>query len=101
MSAQAFIWDALLFMAKVELELTSDADMHLFFEKGMRVFYIPKRYSKAYNKYLKPYDPKKEPKDIMYIYISPNFFQQVDLNGWILKLLIQINMAVIVRMVVF
>ena len=31
----------------------------------------------------------------------PNFFQQVDLNGKILKSLIQINMAAIVQMVVF
>ena len=36
-------------MTKVELELISDADMYLFFEKGMRgrVSYISERYSKA------------------------------------------------------
>ena len=34
-------------MTKVELELISDADMYLFFEKGMRggVSYISKRYN--------------------------------------------------------
>ena len=49
---------------KFELELVSDADMYLFFEKGMRggVSYISKRYSKANKKYLKSYDPKQEPK---------------------------------------
>ena len=30
-------------------------------------FYISKRYYKANNKYLKPYEPKQEPKDITYL----------------------------------
>ena len=48
--------------SKIELEPISDADMYLFFEKGMRggVSYISKRYSKANNKYLKSYNPKQE-----------------------------------------
>ena len=39
--------DAILIITKVELELISDADMYLFFEKGMRggVSYIFKRYN--------------------------------------------------------
>ena len=39
------------------------------FEKGMKggVFYISKRYSKANKKYLKSYDPKQEPKHIIYL----------------------------------
>ena len=45
---------------KIGLELIKDADMYLFFEKGMRggVLYISKRCSQASNKYLKSYDPK-------------------------------------------
>ena len=59
-------WDAMLSMIKVELELISDRDTHLSFEKGMRggVSYTSKRYSKANNKYLKSYDPKLESKHI-------------------------------------
>ena len=60
----------MLNMAKVELELISDADMYLLFEKGMRgrVSHISKRYSKANNKHLKSYGPNQE-------------LKQVDLNG--------------------
>ena len=57
------------FLTKVELELISDADLYLFFEKGMRsgVSYISKRYSKANNKYVKSYDPKQKSKHVMYL----------------------------------
>ena len=62
----------MLNMAEVELELISDADMYLLFEKGMRggVSYISKRYSKANKKYLKFYDPKQESK---HIYLAGKF----------------------------
>ena len=42
-------------MTKVELKLAADADMYLFFEKGMRdgISYISERYSKANKMYLK------------------------------------------------
>ena len=64
LSTPALSWDVMLNMKKVQLELISDADMYLFFEKGMggRVSYISKRYSKANNKYMKSYDPKQESK---------------------------------------
>ena len=54
----------MLNMTQVELELISDPDMYIFFEKGMRdgVSYISNRYGKANNKHLKSYDPKQEPK---------------------------------------
>ena len=44
----------------VELELISDADKYLFFEKGVRggASYISKRYRKFSNKYFKSYDSK-------------------------------------------
>ena len=34
-SALALSWDVMLNVTKVEFELNSDADMYLFFEKGM------------------------------------------------------------------
>ena len=43
LSASALISDAMLNMKKVELELISDADLHLFFEKGMRFANITRR----------------------------------------------------------
>ena len=44
--------DGMLKMTKIELDLISDIDMHLFIEKGMTggISYIAKRYSKANNK---------------------------------------------------
>ena len=48
----------MLNIEKFELELISDADIYLFFEKDITggVSYISKRYSEGNNKYLKPYD---------------------------------------------
>ena len=73
LSAPDLSWDAMLDMKKVYLELISDVDMYLFFEKGMRdrVSYISKTYSKANNKYLKSYDPKQE---LKHIYLEANNF---------------------------
>ena len=66
LSAPALSWDVILNITKVELELISNPDMFMFFEKGMRggVSYISNRYSKASNKYLKSCDPKQESKHI-------------------------------------
>ena len=49
LSAPALSWDAMLNMTKIRLELISDPDMCIFFEKGMRgeISYISNRYSKA------------------------------------------------------
>ena len=57
-------WDAMPNMTKVGLELITDADMYMFFDKGLRVgvSHISNRYSKANNKCLKYYDPKQESK---------------------------------------
>ena len=43
------IWDAMLKITRIKLELISDVDMHLFIEKGMRgsFSYISKRHSKV------------------------------------------------------
>ena len=69
MSAPALSWDVMINMTKVELELITDPDMYVFFEKGMEggVSYISNRYNKANNKYLKSYDPKQESKHITYL----------------------------------
>ena len=69
LNALALMWDAMLNMAKVEFELISDLDMHIFFEKGMRggVYYTSDRYSKAINKYLKSYNPKQQSSDIIFL----------------------------------
>ena len=67
LSAPALSWDAMLNMTKIKLELISDPDMYLFFEKGMRgrVSYIANRYSKTNNNYLKSYDQSKN-RNIIY-----------------------------------
>ena len=65
LSVSALSWDAMLKMIKVELEIISDAEMYLFFEKDMKsgACYISN--SKANNKYSKSYDPKQESKHII------------------------------------
>ena len=59
----------MLKMTEIELELTSDIDMHLFIEKGMKggISHIAKRYSKANSKYMKSYDPNKPSAYIQYV----------------------------------
>ena len=49
LSTPALIWDAMLNMSKIKLELIWDPGMYIFFEKGMGggVSYISNRYSKA------------------------------------------------------
>ena len=58
----------MLKMTKIELDLISDIDMHLFIEKGMRggISYIAKRHSITKNKYMKYYESSKESKYIPY-----------------------------------
>ena len=65
-------WDSMLKMTKIELELISDIDMHLFIEKGMigGISYIAKQHSKENNKYMECYDSSKESKYITYL--DPN-----------------------------
>ena len=75
--APALSWDVMFNMTKIKLDLISDSDMYIFFEKGMRggVSYISNRYSKAKNKYLKSHDPKQKSKYIV------SYYQQVASNG--------------------
>ena len=69
LSTPALSWDAMLNMTKVELELNTDPDVYIFFEKGLTrgVSYIFNRFSKTNNKYLISYDPKQESKEIIYL----------------------------------
>ena len=52
---------AMLKMTKIKLELITDPDIYIFFEKGTRggISYISNRYSKANNRYLKSFDPNQ------------------------------------------
>ena len=61
LSAATLSWNEMLNMTKTKLELISDPDMCIFFEKCMTdgVSYISDRYSKANNRYLKSYNPKQ------------------------------------------
>ena len=54
-------------ISAIKLDLTSDIDMHLFIEKGMRgdISYIFKRYSEANSKYMNYYGISEESKFIM------------------------------------
>ena len=60
LSGPTLSWDAMFNMTKIKLELISDPEMYIFFEKGMRsvVSHISNRYSKASNTYLKSYGSK-------------------------------------------
>ena len=53
LSSAALRWDAMLNITEVKLEIISDLDMYIFFEKGMSggVSYISNIYSKASNKH--------------------------------------------------
>ena len=65
----ALSWDAVFNMAQFKLELISDLDLYILFEKDMGggVSYISNRYNKANNKYLQSYDAKQESKHIIYL----------------------------------
>ncbi|XP_077983947.1 uncharacterized protein LOC144438679 [Glandiceps talaboti] len=68
-SAPGLSWDACLKMTKINLELLTDIDMHLFIEKGLRggISYISAGHAKANNPYMKDHDPTQESKYIMYL----------------------------------
>ena len=63
-------WDALLKYSKINLELFTDPDKLLLFEKGIRglISMISNRYGKANNKYIeKNYDPMSPSKYLAYL----------------------------------
>ena len=69
-------------MTGVRLKKIVDLDMHLIIEKGLRggISYIAKRYSKANDKYMKNYDPKKPSKYISYL--DMNILYGWAMNGY-------------------
>jgi hypothetical protein len=61
-------WDAMLKHTQVRLEQITDADMYMFFEKGIRggMSKSVLRYAKANNPYMNDFNPKDESSYLMY-----------------------------------
>ena len=68
-TAPGLAWDACLKMTGVQLELLSDVNMLLMFEKGIRggISIISNRYGEANNKYMKGFNKNKLSKYLMYL----------------------------------
>ena len=77
-TAPSLAMDAMLKMTEVELELLTDVDMYLFFEKGIRggVGTITKRYGCANDKYMGDQDDRSKPTKFI-TYLDAN-----NLYGW-------------------
>ena len=69
LSEPGLSWDEMPKITKTNIELIPDPDMYIFLEKATRggISYFSNRYSKANNKYIKYYDPKQEPRHIIYL----------------------------------
>ena len=76
-TAPGLPWDACLKLTKQELQLLTDYDMLMMFEKGIRggISHISKRYAEANNKYMKNYN-KTQPSTYIQ-YLDAN-----NLSGW-------------------
>ena len=79
-SSPELSWDVMLKVPGVGLEKFFDNAMFLFIEKGLRggVLRIYRRFSKANNKYMKNYDPRKPRKYIM-------SFDANNLYRWVMR----------------
>ena len=69
LTAPGLSWDAMLRVTGIKLELLTDSDLLMMFEKGTRggVSMISNRYSEANNKYMDSYDDTKPSKYIQYL----------------------------------
>ena len=76
-TAPGLAWDACLKLTKQELQLLTDYDRFMIFEKGIRggISHISKRYAEANNKYMKDFDETKPSTFIQY-------FDANNLYGW-------------------
>ena len=76
-TAPGLAWDACLKITGVTLELLTDVNMLLMFEKGIRggISIISNRYGEANNKYMKDFNKNKPSKFTMY-------FDANNLYGW-------------------
>lgn len=85
-SAPGMSWDALLKKTKVQLELLTDIDMHLFSEKGLRggVCMASKRFAKANNPMCPDYDNTMPTNWIMYLDAN-------NLYGWAMSQLLPVG----------
>ena len=72
-TAPGLAWDACLKMTNIDLELLSDNDMLLMFEKGIRggISIISNRYGEANNKYMRKGFNKNKPSKYL-IYLDAN-----------------------------
>ena len=68
-TAPGLAWDACLKMTGINLELLSNENMLLMFEKGIRggISIISNRYGEANNKYMKGFNKNKPSKYLMYL----------------------------------
>ena len=68
-TAPGLAWDACLKMTNINLELLSNVNMLLMFEKGIRggISIISNRYGEANNKYMKGFNKNKLLKFLMYL----------------------------------
>ena len=85
-SLPGMAWDALLKKTNVELELLTDIDMHLFFERGLRggVSMVSKRFAKANNPQCPDHDTTKPNNWIMYLDAN-------NLYGWAMQQMLPVG----------
>ena len=71
-TAPGLAWDACLKKTEQKLQLLTDYDMLMMFEKGIRggMTHISKRYAKANNKYMEDYDETKPSSFIQYLDVN-------------------------------